>query len=68
MKFKSWKQSWRKVQTPTPAMLGVGLLSALIGAGAVAQTTLKTVEVTGSAIKRTLDDQGSLPVSVYSMD
>ena len=68
MKFKSWKQSWCKVQTPTPAMLGVGLLSALIGAGAVAQTTFKTVEVTGSAIKRTLDDQGSLPVSVYSMD
>lgn len=27
-----------------------------------------TVVVTGSSIKRSLDDQGALPVSVYSID
>lgn len=43
-------------------------LSASLSAPVLAQQTLERVEVTGSAIKRSISDEGALPITVLKVD
>ncbi len=60
-----------QVRPVAPAVLGIALLSCLAYPLANAQSapvSLQTVTVTGSSIKRSIEGQQALPVSIYSMD
>ena len=43
-------------------------LGAALSVPAVAQNTLERVEITGSAIKRSINDEGALPITVIKVD
>lgn len=43
-------------------------LGAALSAPALAQNTLERVEITGSAIKRSINDEGALPITVIKVD
>lgn len=48
--------------------VGTGLLLSGVGIGALAQNASDTVVVTGSSIKRSIESQQALPVTVFSVD
>jgi iron complex outermembrane receptor protein len=48
--------------------VGFGAATALGGASALAQQDLQRVEITGSSIKRSVNDEGALPITILKVE